>query len=173
MLPRRRLESRAIDSFLELQEDDLVVHLSHGIARYRGMHVLEKNGQTEEHLILEFAGARSSMCRPRKSISCKNMSAAPSPIRNSPSSAAPRWQHKKDRVQAAVLDLASEMLELQATREAKPGVASPPDSDWQAAIRRRFPLYEETPDQLPASAEPMKMVFLPGITRSRLWKSPR
>ncbi len=55
-LPRRQLESRAIDSFLDLQEDDLVVHLSHGIARYRGMHVLEKNGQTEEHLILEFAG---------------------------------------------------------------------------------------------------------------------
>src|SRR6185295_16972307 len=56
VLPRRQLESRAIDSFLDLQEDDLVVHLSHGIARYRGMHTLEKNGQTEEHLILEFAG---------------------------------------------------------------------------------------------------------------------
>src|SRR5262249_17092156 len=56
VLPRRRLESRAIDSFLELQEDELVVHLSHGIARYRGMHLLDKDGLTEEHLILEFAG---------------------------------------------------------------------------------------------------------------------
>jgi hypothetical protein len=56
VLPRRQLETRAIDSFLDLEEDDLVVHLSHGIARYRGMHILEKNGQTEEHLILEFAG---------------------------------------------------------------------------------------------------------------------
>ena len=54
VLPRRRLESRAIDSFLDLAEGDLVVHVSHGIARYRGMQVLEKNGQTEEHLILEF-----------------------------------------------------------------------------------------------------------------------
>ncbi len=52
--PRRRLESRAIDSFLDLAEGDLVVHVSHGIARYRGMQVLEKNGRTEEHLILEF-----------------------------------------------------------------------------------------------------------------------
>ena len=42
-VPRRRLESRAIDSFLDLAEGDLVVHLSHGIARYRGMQVLEKN----------------------------------------------------------------------------------------------------------------------------------
>ena len=41
-MPRRRLESRAIDSFLDLAEGDLVVHVSHGIARYRGMQVLEK-----------------------------------------------------------------------------------------------------------------------------------
>src|SRR5207245_1014075 len=40
ILPRRRLESRAIDSFLDLAEGDLVVHVSHGIARYRGMQVL-------------------------------------------------------------------------------------------------------------------------------------
>ena len=45
VVPRRQLESRAIDSFLDLAEGDLVVHLSHGIARYRGMQVLEKSGQ--------------------------------------------------------------------------------------------------------------------------------
>ena len=38
---RRRL-SRAIDSFLELREGDLVVHVGHGIARYRGLKLLEK-----------------------------------------------------------------------------------------------------------------------------------
>ncbi|MCS7046811.1 MAG: transcription-repair coupling factor, partial [Gemmataceae bacterium] len=53
IVPRRRLEARAIDSFLDLREDDLVVHLSHGIARFRGMELLEKNGLTEEHLVLE------------------------------------------------------------------------------------------------------------------------
>ena len=46
----RRHLSRAIDSFLDLHEGDLVVHLSHGIARYRGMKLLEKSGQVEEHL---------------------------------------------------------------------------------------------------------------------------
>lgn len=39
---RRKVESRAIDSFLELNEGDVVVHLSHGIARYRGMKLMEK-----------------------------------------------------------------------------------------------------------------------------------
>src|SRR5262249_11305926 len=76
--PRRRLESRAIDSFLDLAEGDLVVHVSHGIARYCGRQLIEKASggrqppvaiakkqgadaprsprNAEEHLILEFAG---------------------------------------------------------------------------------------------------------------------
>ena len=54
--PARRRLSRVIDSFLELREGDLVVHVGHGIARYRGLKLLEKNGQVEEHLELEFHG---------------------------------------------------------------------------------------------------------------------
>ena len=54
--PSRRRLSRVIDSFLELREGDLVVHVGHGIARYRGLKLLEKNGQVEEHLELEFHG---------------------------------------------------------------------------------------------------------------------
>ena len=52
----RRHLGRAIDSFLDLREGDLVVHVSHGIARYRGMKLLEKDEQVEEHLELEFQG---------------------------------------------------------------------------------------------------------------------
>jgi transcription-repair coupling factor (superfamily II helicase) len=152
VLPRRQLESRAIDSFLELQEDDLVVHLSHGIARYRGMHLLEKNGQTEEHLILEFAGGtRVYVPASKIDLVQKYVGGAKSDPQLSRLGGT-GWQHKKDRVQAAVLDLASEMLELQAMREAKPGVALPPDSDWQREFDAAFS-YEETPDQLTTIAE--------------------
>ena len=52
----RRKLGRVIDSFLELREGDYVVHLSHGIGRYRGLKLLEKEGQVEEHLMLEFQG---------------------------------------------------------------------------------------------------------------------
>ena len=38
----RRVESRAIDTFLDLNEGDYVVHVAHGIARFRGMRMLEK-----------------------------------------------------------------------------------------------------------------------------------
>lgn len=152
ILPRRQLESRAIDSFLELQEDDLVVHLSHGIARYRGMHVLEKNGQREEHLILEFSGGtRVYVPASKIDLVQKYVGGAKSDPELSKLGGV-SWQRKKERVQAAVLDLASEMLELQAARESTPGVALPPDSDWQREFDAAFP-YQETTDQLTTISE--------------------
>ncbi len=46
-------------------------------------------------------------------------------------------------------DLASDMLELQAAREARPGIAFPDDTQWQREFDAAFP-YQETPDQLTA-----------------------
>src|SRR6185503_11756527 len=55
-MPRRRMESRAIDSFLDLNEGDLVVHVGHGIARYRGLTLVNRSADhDEETLLLEFA----------------------------------------------------------------------------------------------------------------------
>jgi transcription-repair coupling factor (superfamily II helicase) len=151
-LPRRQLESRAIDSFLELQQDDLVVHLSHGIARYRGMHVLEKNGQPEEHLILEFGGGtRVYVPASKIDLVQKYVGGGKSDPELSKFGGV-AWQRRKDRVQAAVMDLASDMIQLQALREAQPGVAFPPDSDWQREFEASFP-YPETPDQLTTMGE--------------------
>ena len=42
----KRTKSRPIDSFLDLREGDLVVHLSHGIGVYRGTKLIEKHGST-------------------------------------------------------------------------------------------------------------------------------
>jgi transcription-repair coupling factor (superfamily II helicase) len=150
--PRRRLEARAIDSFLDLNDGDLVVHVSHGIARYHGMQVLEKNGQTEEHLLLEFRDGvylyvpASKIDLVQKYVGGSKTDPELSKLGGT------GWQRKKEKVQAAVLDLASEMIELQALREAKPGVAVPPDTEWQAEFEAAFP-YQETPDQLTSLAE--------------------
>jgi transcription-repair coupling factor (superfamily II helicase) len=152
ILPRRRLESRAIDSFLDLAEGDLVVHVSHGIARYRGMQVLDHNGHSEEHLILEFReGTRVYVPASKIDLVQKYIGGA----RTDPELSklgGTSWQRKKDKVAAAVLDLASEMIELQAVRESKPGIALPPDTEWQAEFEAAFP-YQETPDQLTSLAE--------------------
>src|SRR5262249_39659429 len=114
VLPRRRLESRVIDSFLDLAEGDLVVHVSHGIARYRGMQVLKKYDQAEEHLILEFReGTRVYVPASKIDLVQKYVGGTKTEPELSKLGGT-GWQRKKDRVEAAVIDLASDMVELQA-----------------------------------------------------------
>jgi transcription-repair coupling factor (superfamily II helicase) len=150
--PRRQLEARAIDSFLDLAEGDLVVHLTHGIARFRGMQVLEKNDHTEEHLILEFRDAvRVYVPASKIDLVQKYVGGAKTEPELSKVGGT-SWLRKKQRVQEAVFDLASEMVELQALREAQPGIVFPPDTEWQAEFEAAFP-YEETPDQLTTLTE--------------------
>jgi transcription-repair coupling factor (superfamily II helicase) len=152
ILARRRVESRALDSFLELAEGDLVVHVSHGIARYRGMQVLDKNGNAEEHLILEFRdGVRVYVPASKIDLVQKYVGGAKTDPELSKLGGL-GWQRKKEKVEAAVLDLAAEMVDLQALREAQPGTPFPPDSEWQAEFEATFP-YQETPDQLTTLAE--------------------
>src|SRR5262249_12764719 len=99
--PRRRLESRAIDSFLDLAEDDLVVHVSHGIARYRGMQIIDKHEHREEHLILEFRD-RVRVFVPVSKIDLVQKYVGGS--RTEPELSkygGTSWQNKKDRVEEA------------------------------------------------------------------------
>jgi transcription-repair coupling factor (superfamily II helicase) len=150
--PRRRLESRAIDSFLDLAEDDLVVHVSHGIARYRGMQLIEKHEHQEEHLILEFReGVRVYVPVSKIDLVQKYVGGS----RTDPELSkygGTSWQNRKDRVEAAVIDMAGDMVELQALREAQPGIAFPPDTEWQAEFEAAFP-FQETPDQITTMGE--------------------
>ncbi len=145
----RRHLGRAIDSFLDLREGDLVVHVSHGIARYRGMKLLEKDEQVEEHLELEFQG-RTKLFVPGSKIGLvqKYVGGSRGKVRLSKLGGT-TWQRKKEAIGKAVFDMASDMLELQAARESKPGIAFSDDSHWQREFDASFP-YRETDDQLRA-----------------------
>jgi transcription-repair coupling factor (superfamily II helicase) len=146
---RRTYETRAIDTFLELSEGDLVVHLTNGIGIYRGMELLDKGDQKEEHLILEFADnvrvyvPISLIYLVQKYIGASKSSPQLSKLGSA------TWAKKKERVASAVLDLASDMIQLQARREAREGIAFPVDSHWQQEFEAAFP-YTETKDQASA-----------------------
>ncbi len=148
---RRRYESRAIDSFLDLNEDDLVVHVNHGIARYRGLHFVDQSAEhAEETLLLEFAeGTRLYVPVAKIDLVQKYVGGGKgSPALSKMGSST--WEKRKKRVAEAVVDLAQELIDIQAQRSAQPGFAFPgEDSHWVAEFEAAFP-YEETPDQLTA-----------------------
>jgi transcription-repair coupling factor (superfamily II helicase) len=148
---RRRYETRAIDSFLDLSEGDLVVHVNHGIAKYLGLQFVDKAGDhAEETLLLEFA-EKTKLYVPIAKIDLVQKyvgggKIAP-PLSKIGSSA---WDKRKKRVEEAVVDLAQELLDIQADRASEPGFAFPAvDSRWIAEFEAAFP-FDETPDQLSA-----------------------
>ena len=148
---RRRYESRAIDSFLDLNEGDLVVHVNHGIARYRGLVLQDKSDEhAEEALFLEFAeGTKLYVPIAKVDLVQKYVGGGRGEPRLSKIGAS-GWEKRKGRVAEAVLDLAAELIDIQAARASQPGIAYPAeDSHWMAEFEAAFP-YEETPDQLSA-----------------------
>ncbi len=53
------------------------------------------------------------------------------------------WEKQKAKVAEAVMDMAAELIEVQAAREAEVGTPYPPDTEWQREFEAEFP-YEPT-----------------------------
>ncbi|MDO5580338.1 MAG: transcription-repair coupling factor [Planctomycetia bacterium] len=143
--------TKIIDSFLELSPGDLVIHVGYGLARFRGLKTIQKAQGEEEHMELEFAD-NAVLYVPTSRIKLVQRYVGTG-------SAVPRlakingtaWNKQKKIVQAAVLDLAMEMIDIQAARNSLQGTACTPDSDWQNEFEESFP-FQETDDQLTAVA---------------------
>ena len=138
------------DILERLTPGDLVVHIDHGIARYERMLRRGAAGEERDYLELAFA-ATDRIYVPVEQI------ARISRYAGSEKPALSRlggldWQKTKARVKKAVTELATELLELYAARNAAHGHALPPDTPWQQEMEASFP-YEETTDQLRAVAE--------------------
>jgi transcription-repair coupling factor (superfamily II helicase) len=145
--PQRRQLGQVIDSFLDLKPGDFVVHVAYGIARYRGIVTLMKGQQEEEHLHLDFADTQA-LYVPISKIGLVQRYVAGNKYKPKLAKiGSSLWSRHKKEVQEAVFDLAEEMIELQARREAKPGIVFPADSDWQREFDALFP-FRETNDQL-------------------------
>lgn len=149
---RHRSLGKAIDSFLDLKVGDLVVHLSHGIARFRGLKMLDKDGQHTEHLELEFHGG-TKIYVPASKIDLVQKYIGGTKTRPRLATIGGKsWVKQRRAAEQAVTDLAAEMLEIQARRAARPGIAFGQDTEWQLEFEQSFP-FTETPDQLRAIAE--------------------
>ncbi|MDA7979309.1 MAG: transcription-repair coupling factor [Pirellulales bacterium] len=137
---------KVIDSFLDLRPGDYVVHLSHGVGRFRGLTLLEKDDQREEHLELEFHN-RVKIYVPASKIHLVQKYVGGTKSRPTLARIGGKaWVKQKQLAEEAVVDLASDLLELQAARAARPGIRFPENSEWQREFEASFP-YVETDDQ--------------------------
>ncbi|MBN1766092.1 MAG: transcription-repair coupling factor [Sedimentisphaerales bacterium] len=144
----RRIQAiAAIDSFVDLDKGDLVVHVSHGIGRFQGLKTLTKHGRQEEFLAIEYAD-KAVMHVPASKIELVHKYVGSYKDRPRLSKLGSRtWQRQKEKVSEAVEDMAAELIELQAHRQSRPGITYPPDTIWQQEFEQSFP-YQDTDDQI-------------------------
>ena len=149
--PRRRKragrEPEAIIRDLgELSEGAPIVHEDHGVGRYRGLLVLEAGGEKGEYLEIEYAkGDRLYVPVAQLHLINRYSGASPetAPLH---SLGGEQWTKAKRKAAEKVRDVAAELLEIQAKRQARAGLAIDMDRAMYEPFAAAFP-FEETPDQ--------------------------
>jgi len=132
---------------LDLIEGDLVVHIVHGVGRYRGMETRSIAGGVNDYLVLEYADG-DKLFVPADSVDAvSKYVGGEAPKLNRLGTA--DWSRQKARVRKAVRDMAGELIQLYSARASSRGFAFSPDQPWQRELEDAFP-YVETRDQLSA-----------------------
>ncbi|MEK7485505.1 MAG: transcription-repair coupling factor [Planctomycetota bacterium] len=132
--------------FIDLKPGDFIVHLSHGIGQFLGIHPEIRDGILQDFIDLRFAN-NVEIKLPAVSLALiqKYVQIA-SKLPKLDIVGAKTFQKRIDKVRAGLLDVAAELLEVQALRDKCSGMAFPPDTEWQKEFEDAFP-YELTPDQ--------------------------
>jgi transcription-repair coupling factor (superfamily II helicase) len=130
----------------ELREGSPVVHAQHGVGRYRGLTRLDSGGVTAEYLVLEYAGG-DTLYVPVGSLGMVHR------YIGSESTAAPlhtlgadRWARARARAKERAHDVAAELLQTQARRASRPGIALAVNDEDYRRFCDSFP-FTPTPDQ--------------------------
>lgn len=130
----------------ELSEGAPIVHEDHGVGRYRGLVVLNAGGTPAEYLEIEYAkGDRLYVPVAQLHLISRYSGAS---VETAPlhSLGGEAWTKAKKRAAEKVRDVAAELLEIQARRQARAGLALPLDRMMYEPFAASFP-FEETPDQ--------------------------
>ncbi len=141
-----RYAGSRITDFTDMEEDDLVVHVDHGVGRYLGVREITFNNQLQEVLAIEYA-EEAMLYVPvthahllSRYVGMAGRTAVLHRLGGT------RWAREKGAAQKAVHDLAAELLEIQARRNLLQGHAFPPDTPMQHEFENAFP-FQETIDQ--------------------------
>jgi len=135
-----------LQGWTDIEPGEWVVHLDHGIGKYLGLYEIEVAGQKQEVLSLEYAeGAKLHVPVSQAHLLSRYMGVGGT-VPEPHALGGARWARQKVTAEKAVRDLAAQLLQTQAMREAHPGHAFAGDTPWQAEFEATFP-FAETRDQ--------------------------
>ncbi|SDD93527.1 transcription-repair coupling factor [Auraticoccus monumenti] len=157
---QRRMPARRKNQIdpLQLVSGDAVVHEQHGVGRYVEMVQRTAGGATREYLVIEYAPSKRGQPGDRLYVPMDQLDlvtryvGGESPTLDKMGGA--DWSRRKTRARKAVRQIAGELIQLYAARQATRGHAFSADTTWQRELEDAFG-FVETPDQL-ATIEEVK-----------------
>ena len=142
---QRKEVDQALD-FSELVDGDYLVHHQHGICRFCQMGKIDDTHSVEEAITLEFDDGIILHLPLQESHLLSRYVGLKKAKPKLAKLGGKAWAKTKSEAERAALDLAADLLRLQATRQANNGFAYSPDDQWQKEFEDAFP-FTETPDQ--------------------------
>ena len=142
---RRRPQSKPGEGFKDLIENDLVVHVEHGVSRYIGTRVIEHRDGENEFLALQYAGG-DKLYVPMDDVERihKYRGAGAEPPLDK--LGGNRWSKTKNNIKKSLRGIARDLVRLYSERSAAEGHAFSAEGAFDHEISAGFG-FEETPDQ--------------------------
>ena len=135
-----------VKNLTELRVGAPVVHIDHGVGRYRGLETITVDDQSDEFLTLEYAGGAKLYVPVGALHLISRYSGTDESLAPMHRLGTDKWSVAKQKALEKIRDTAAELLEVYARREAKTGFAHEPPGAGYKSFCASFP-FEETPDQ--------------------------
>ena len=149
-----------VKSLSELRLNDAVVHIDHGIGRYRGLETIVTDGQATEFLMLEYAN-QAKLYVPVSALELiSRYSGGDEQGAPLNTLGTDQWAKAKRKAAEKIRDVAAELLDIYAQREAKKGVSYQIEALDYEKFAASFP-FEETADQQTAIEAVLADMALP------------
>ena len=148
-----RKKNKGLASLSDIKPGDYVVHQDHGIGVYAGIRRLDLQGVVKDYLQISYAKG-DTLYVPVTQLDLLARYTAPGDGEKVKLSklGGGEWVKTKSRVKKATQEMAHELIALYAHRKQAQGYDYPEHGDLQRDFDTRFE-YDETPDQLAATAE--------------------
>ncbi|MBF6166686.1 transcription-repair coupling factor [Streptomyces gardneri] len=141
---------------LALSAGDMVVHDQHGIGKFVEMIERTVGGARREYLVIEYAPGKRGQPGDRLFVPMESLDQLSRYVGGEMPSLSKLggsdWANTKRKARKAVREIAGELVQLYAARQAAPGHAFGPDTPWQQEMEDAF-AFTETVDQMTAIAE--------------------
>ena len=133
--------------FSELKPGDYVVHKVHGIGQFVGVNTIVTDKVTKDYIKIKYKNDDVLYVPTDQLDNVKKYIGGGEALPKINRLGSKEWANTKERVKKNLREIARELIELYAKRQASKGYAFSKDTPWQQEFEGSFP-YQETDDQL-------------------------